>query len=174
MKIYTKTGDKGETGLFGGERVKKTDIRIAALGVIDELNSSLGIAVCYVSGDTKYMLEEIQNELFTIGAELNSLSSNEISQELPEIKASQVERLETYIDFVTEKLPEQKTFLIPGGSKASAFLDNARAICRRCDRVFSALVEDLSPEIVSYVNRLADLLYVLSRKERNEEKAPKY
>lgn len=167
MKIYTKTGDKGETSLFGGKRVWKDDLRISAYGTVDELNSVLGIAITELKNEElEKVIFGIQNELFTLGSDLATplnIENNKYS--IPRVKKTFVENLEKLIDTYDEKLPPLKNFILPGGTKAAAYLHHARTVCRRAERKVISLskAETINEEIKIYLNRLADLLFVLSR-----------
>ncbi len=167
MKIYTKKGDKGETHLFGGQIVPKSDQRLKAYGTVDELNSVLGIAILECkSEEHKKILICIQSELFCIGADLATPS--EISNvKINRIDETYVKRLESFIDKLDEKLPELKNFILPGGTKGAAYLHLARTICRRAEREVVALMKDveINPQIEVYLNRLSDLLFVIARSE---------
>ncbi len=169
MKIYTKTGDKGETSLFGGQRVPKDDLRIAAYGTVDELNSVLGLALAETPNDEiTRILIQVQNDLFTLGSDLASpLEKENRNFVIPRITTAQVERLETFIDSIEYKLPELRNFILPGGSKAASFLHFARTVCRRSERMAVSLARtvDIGPNPVVYLNRLSDLLFVLARYE---------
>ena len=165
MKIYTKKGDSGTTQLIGGTRVAKSHRRIDAYGTIDELNSYIGLirdqGVCT---NSKQILIEIQDRLFTIGALLAS-DPNKKSMQLPTIQIEDVEKLELEIDKMNETLPEMRSFVLPGGHTTVSFCHIARCVCRRAER----LCIDLSDEtlqktlILQYLNRLSDYLFVLSR-----------
>jgi len=176
MKIYTKTGDKGETSLFGGQRVWKDNTRISAYGTIDELNSVLGIAVNDISNkELLEVLNSIQNELFTLGSDLASPLEKENKKfTIPRVDLKFVERLEKLIDFFDEKLPPLKNFIIPGGTRGAALLHLARTICRRAEREVITLskTELINEEIKVYLNRLSDLLFVLARYENFSSNHP--
>ena len=179
MKIYTKTGDLGETSFFGGMRVKKNDPRIEAYGILDELNSTLGMAVAFSDDPhiTK-IVQRIQNDLFTASAELASLTFTGTKQ-MPKINSKLVEEVEGWIDEAEGKLPPQTSFIIPGGTKASSFLHFARTTIRKCERAIIGLSEQMviNPELIKYVNRLSDLFHVLARlanKELAKEQQPIY
>jgi len=169
MKIYTKTGDKGETSLFGGKRVWKDDLRIEAYGSIDELNSIIGIAISEVkNGELKRELCNIQNELFAVGSDLATpIGSDSKKVVVPRIDECYSKRLEGIIDRFDGKLPALKQFILPGGLKGAAILHNARTVCRRAERNVVALskIENIGTGIVKYLNRLSDLLFVLARFE---------
>lgn len=165
MKIYTKTGDDGSTSLFGGTRVQKNNIRINAYGTIDELNSVIGIAVSGdINDEIKFELENIQNVLFQIGSELAS-PENVKSNIIKRTSEEDVKNLETLIDKFDEKLPPLKNFILPGGNNSAAQLHFARTVCRRAERIIVELKEFelVSKNVLIYVNRLSDLLFVLAR-----------
>ncbi|MBS3945580.1 MAG: cob(I)yrinic acid a,c-diamide adenosyltransferase [Melioribacter sp.] len=176
MKIYTKTGDKGETSLFGGQRVWKDDLRISAYGTVDELNSVLGVAVNEITD--KELLEainSIQNDLFTLGSDLASpLEKENKAFTIPRVNSLFVERLEKLIDNYDSKLPPLKNFIIPGGTKGAGLLHLARTVCRRAEREVTSLakVESITEEIKIYLNRLSDLLFVLARFENFSSNHP--
>jgi cob(I)alamin adenosyltransferase len=165
-KIYTRRGDDGSTGLFGGPRVHKDDLRVSAYGDVDELNSSLGVAREELAKDDLLaIVDRLQNELFNLGAELATPSVSDAPKMIPTIIAGDVERLEQEIDRLTAELPEQKHFILPGGSKAGAALHVARTVCRRAERLVVELArtEKVSVEALAYLNRLSDLLFVMAR-----------
>ncbi|MBX3275251.1 MAG: cob(I)yrinic acid a,c-diamide adenosyltransferase [Sandaracinaceae bacterium] len=163
MKIYTKQGDAGETGLFGGTRVSKASARVAAYGDVDELNSTLGVArAAGLDADVDALLASIQSELFELGAELAARPGKDVG--LPPIGDAQVEALERAIDRAEEELAPLASFILPGGSLAAAHLHVARTVCRRAERAIVGLGEGQArPEVLRYVNRLSDLLFVLAR-----------
>ena len=176
MKIYTKTGDKGETGLFGGDRVPKNSTRIEAYGTIDELNSFIGLAVHEVrNNDVKGLLEGIQNELFTLGSDL-AAPDNEKTLKLgiQRVQAHMYVRLEGEIDRYEERLQELRNFILPAGTRGAAVLHICRTICRRAERLVTALkgTENINENILIYLNRLSDLLFVLSRFENSISGVP--
>ncbi len=176
MKIYTKTGDAGETSLFGGKRVTKDNSRIDAYGTIDELNALLGLSRTETN-DKKLdkMIEEIQNGLFTAGADLATPFENERKgMNVPRINEEDIRLLEKYIDEIDALLPELKAFILPGGSRAASLLHLARTICRRGERktVALSLNEDIGKFILIYLNRLSDLLFVLARYANFVENTP--
>jgi cob(I)alamin adenosyltransferase len=161
-KIYTRTGDKGETSLVSGERVGKDHPRTAAYGTIDELNSNLGVAISSIRDRTvSRILQNIQHELFNIGAEL--ASNGKLKQF--KLNTQKIDELEQIIDRYDGKLAKLHTFILPGGGRAAAFLHLARTVCRRAERevVTLAKKENTNPNIVAYLNRLGDLLFVLAR-----------
>ena len=169
MKIYTKGGDKGETGLFGGERVPKDSIRIEAYGTIDELNSFIGLTIIEIKDqEVKELLNRIQNNLFTLGSDL-AAPDNEKNKKhyIPRIKESHFEEIEKEIDKFDSRMEELRNFILPGGCKSSALLHICRAICRRSERRVVTLNNgvNLSPEIIIFLNRLSDLFFVLARYE---------
>jgi len=164
MKIYTKTGDDGETGLFGGPRVRKDHPRIAAYGEVDELNASLAVVRAgQVPREIDQVIERIQHELFAVGAEL--ATPDPVAHGTRWISAKHTSRLEADIDQWESTLAPLRNFVLPGGSPASASIHLARCICRRAERHIVALAaaEPISNEIVIYVNRLSDLLFVMAR-----------
>jgi len=165
-KIYTRRGDDGSTGLFGGPRVRKDDLRVSAYGDIDELNSALGVAREELpEGDLRTLLDELQSELFTLGAQLATPDAQAAPKEVPRIVQASVDRLEREIDRLTAELPPMKNFILPGGSRAGAALHLCRTVCRRAERKVVELAEtaDVAPEALAYVNRLSDLLFVMAR-----------
>jgi cob(I)alamin adenosyltransferase len=166
MKIYTKTGDTGETGLFAGPRVRKDDPRIEAYGTVDELNTILGLARCEsLPAEIDSFLAGVQNELFDLGAELATPDPKTRGTNL--ISNTQVTALEKAIDRFEANLPILKTFILPGGSRGAAWLHLARTVCRRAERRVVTLMhgqgENVSGTILVYLNRLSDLLFVLAR-----------
>lgn len=168
MKIYTKTGDDGSTGLFGGARVAKHDARVNAYGTVDELNSVLGL-VAAEEGDEQIraMMQPHQVELFNLGAVL--ASGDQLSPALPPMNSALIEQMEQQIDVADAELAPLKNFILPGGSRQAAWLHLARTICRRAERETSALREPfprLGQRImpgIKYLNRLSDWLFVLAR-----------
>ncbi|HEX2868975.1 MAG TPA: cob(I)yrinic acid a,c-diamide adenosyltransferase [Ignavibacteriales bacterium] len=169
MKIYTKTGDKGETGLFGGGRVAKDNLRIEAYGTIDELNSVLGVAINYVKDESVvFLLKEIQRELFVAGGDLAAPHDKEGSNfKIPRVEKELSEELEHQIDFYSGKLEELRHFILPGGSMGASYLHLARTVCRRAERLVVGLNKtvETGEKIIVYLNRLSDLLFVLARYE---------
>jgi cob(I)alamin adenosyltransferase len=175
-KIYTKTGDKGDTGLFGGGRVAKYSIRIEAYGTVDELNSFIGLACTEIKDEgIKSLLKKIQNELFTVGSNLASVADNKSKNNIiPEVTGDFIKGAENEIDNYEKKLEPLKNFILPGGSKGSALLHVCRTICRRAER---KVVELKSKEIVNdniliFLNRLSDLFFVLARYENQVSSVP--
>lgn len=166
MKIYTKTGDRGETGLFGGARVSKADVRVDAYGEVDELNSVLGLARTEPFDDWVHeLLGRIQSELFDLGAELATAPGKSEKLLVPPVGEAEIARLEEAIDRAEEELSPLATFVLPGGSRAAAILHVARCTCRRAERrvVSLSTEQEMRPEPVRYLNRLSDLLFVLAR-----------
>jgi cob(I)alamin adenosyltransferase len=174
MKIYTKTGDDGNTGLFGGTRVKKNNIRINSYGTVDELNALLGIAtVNILTEDIKSIIEKVQNKLFKIGAELAS-PENVKSEIIKKTDEEDIFELEKTIDEIDVKLPELKNFILPGGSAGASYLHFARTICRRAERIIVELKENenVNNNVLIFINRLSDLLFVLARYENFATSTP--
>jgi len=173
MKIYTKTGDKGLTSLFGGARVLKSDLRIESYGTIDELNANIGLLRDNLTKESlKNDLLKIQNQLFTIGAMLatnpdkKTLKSGKDRLNIPTINSKDVFYLEHQIDKLNANLPEMTHFIIPGGHPIVSSCHISRTICRRAERTIVALKENSFVEnaVVEYINRLSDYLFVLARK----------
>lgn len=174
MKIYTKTGDAGMTGLFGGARVSKSAPRIAAYGEIDELNALLGVAAAETPHDAiKDSLRQNQSTLFTLGAQL---ASPKADPKIERITNSHIEFLERQIDAMTGTLPPLKNFILPGGSRTAALLHVARTVCRRAERSIVYLSslegEQVDRWVLTYVNRLSDYLFVMARLANQLEKIP--
>ena len=164
FKIYTKTGDKGETSLFGGKRLPKSHIRIDAYGTVDELNSYIGLLRELLSNTAqRTLLKEVQDRLFTLGSQLASDPSK--NMKTPDILEADIELLEKAIDEMNEVLPPLKNFILPGGHSIVAHAHVARCICRRAERGAVALnmEEAIEPILIRYLNRLSDYLFVLSR-----------
>ena len=169
MKIYTKVGDEGKTAFFGCGMVEKDDPRIEALGALDELNSVIGLTLCFVQKESlKEILRKLQNDLFQVGADLAGSALNENS--VPRIKEDHVKELEAAIDELEEKLGMPNKFILPGGTISSSFLHLARTVTRRAERTLVKVknVIKLNPELIRYINRLSDFLYVLARQENKE------
>lgn len=176
MKIYTKTGDKGETGLFGGERVNKDSPRINAYGTIDELNSFIGMAITEVKDENvRKDLSAIQNKLFTVGTDLATPNSDK-NKKLKIIRTPPecISEMEKLIDNYSAKLEELRNFILPGGSKGAALLHVCRTICRRAEREVVALNNEVNigDNIIIFLNRLSDLFFVLSRYENKVSNHP--
>lgn len=173
MKIYTKTGDKGTTALFGGMRVSKAHDRINAYGTVDELNSHIGLLRDQeVNVNRQKVLIEIQDRLFTLGSILATEPDNQ-KVKVPQLEDSDVVYLEKEIDNMNEKLPEMRNFVLPGGHQSVSFCHIARCVCRRAERLSIVLseTENVPNIVVIYLNRLSDYLFVLSRMMTQELKA---
>ena len=173
MKIYTKTGDKGTTALFGGTRVPKHHIRIDSYGTVDELNSHLGlIRDQNINQHYKEIIIHIQDRLFTVGAILATdpekaiLKNGKERLNIPKISTQNIELLETEMDAMNSELPQMTHFVLPGGHQTVSFCHIARCVCRRAERLTSALndLETIDPMALMYLNRLSDYLFVLARK----------
>jgi len=172
MKIYTKTGDKGETGLFGGKRVQKDALRIEAYGAVDELNSVIGLVrALRPKKKIDGILETIQNDLFILGAELAAPDQSK-NRSIPRITRSSSRSLETFIDTIELSLDPIKAFILPGGTIVASHLHVARTVCRRAERSVVRLShsEDVASDVIVYLNRLSDLLFVLARCANRLEK----
>lgn len=165
MKIYTKTGDKGLTSLIGGTRVAKYDLRIECYGTVDELNSYIGLIGCQtISFHHQLILKEIQDRLFTIGAYLAS-DPDKSRMKIPDLTESDITLLEHEMDEMNETLPELKHFILPGGNTIVSYCHIARCVCRRSERLTFQLAAEtaVDEKITTYLNRLSDYLFVLSR-----------
>jgi len=180
MKIYTKTGDKGKTSLFGGTRVPKYHLRIEAYGTIDELNAYMGLLRDQnIDKHTSEVLFKIQNELFTLGAMLATPPEKELLKSgkerlaIEKINDEEVTFLELEMDCMNESLPTMTHFILPGGNNTVSFCHIARCICRRAERITTQLSDEseLNPQILMYLNRLSDYLFVLARKLTLDTKA---
>jgi cob(I)alamin adenosyltransferase len=168
-RIYTRSGDTGQTGLFGGARVAKDDLRVEAYGTVDELNSALGLASSALEeSDLGALIQRIQSRLFDLGADLatplgegDALSKNRIDR----FPSEETKSLESAIDLLESELPPLTRFILPGGTEAAARLHYARTVCRRAERriVHLASIEQINAEIVRYINRLSDFLFVAAR-----------
>ena len=171
FKIYTKTGDKGETALYGGTRVSKASTRVEAYGTIDELNAFIGVAKSHIDDkDCIEQLAKIQYDLFTLGSEaatpLDKIHLANGKFRLPvTIKEEDISELEVWMDKMDESLEPLQFFILPGGGKAATFLHVARTICRRAERgmVFLNETEEVRPELIKYLNRLSDYLFIMAR-----------
>jgi cob(I)alamin adenosyltransferase len=168
MKIYTRTGDDGTTGLIGGDRVPKSDPRLECYGTIDELNAALGLAIASADVGAAPLLPQlqtVQNELFVIGSHLATPEGSPHRRNLPVLKESAIARLELQIDEAEKELPPLRNFILPGGSELSSRLHLARTICRRAERLLVGLGghAPVDPLIVRYLNRLSDWLFVQAR-----------
>lgn len=170
MKIYTKTGDKGQTSLIGGTRVQKHHVRIEAYGTVDELNSYIGlIRDQNIDAHSIKILLEIQDRLFTIGASLAS-DPDKSKMKIPQLKEEDISLLEKEIDAMNETLPEMRAFILPGGHTTVSFCHISRCVCRRAERLTTQLAEKSFVDnlILIYLNRLSDYLFVLARKITND------
>lgn len=171
MKIYTRTGDDGTTGLFGGDRVPKYHPRVQTMGAVDETNAALGVACTLLPQPSKQMHEllvQLQHELFVLGADLATPVDSRAS--VPRIEETHVQALEGAIDHWEADLEPLQYFILPGGSGAAAMLHLARGICRRAERCLCENLDSLSPNlhVLKYLNRLADLLFVLARRANHD------
>jgi cob(I)alamin adenosyltransferase len=171
-RVYTRAGDDGTTALVGGQRVPKDSIRIEAYGTVDELNSVVGVAIASnVSPRLVEPLQTIQQVLFNLGSQLALDAADAGRIELPSVTMEHVSRLEKLMDEWNDELPDLKSFVLPGGTVASAQLQVARTVCRRAERVILALrrEEAVEPQVIAYVNRLSDLLFVAARVENADK-----
>lgn len=167
FRVYTKTGDKGTTGLIGGTRVSKDNIRIEAYGTVDELNSQIGLMNDLLQDEEiKAWALEIQDRLFTIGSSLATDPAKDTKMKLPDLHDSDIQWLEQKIDYMDEQLPMMKSFILPGGNVAASAGHVARCVCRRAERICVHLNnndEFVAETVLIYLNRLSDFLFVLSR-----------
>lgn len=165
MKIYTKTGDGGDTSLFGGGRVGKDDERVEAYGQVDELNSTLGLARAEGLGELDALTGALQDQLFTVGAILATPKDTKAAAHLPTLEAKWIDEMERAIDDFDRRLPALTSFVLPGGAKSAALLHLARCVCRRAERRVVPLVRrgDVTVDVVVYLNRLSDLLFTMAR-----------
>jgi cob(I)alamin adenosyltransferase len=167
FKIYTKTGDLGKTSLIGGTKVPKSHLRIESYGTIDELNSYVGLVSDLIAdSNSKVILKEIQDRLFTIGSSLACDPDKEPLMKIPDLKEKDIELLEKEIDKMNEILPAMKSFILPGGHSAVSTTHVARCVCRRAERLCVNMQEHelfVEPLVIKYINRLSDYLFVLSR-----------
>ncbi len=173
MKIYTKTGDKGVTSLVGGNRVPKTHIRLEAYGTVDELNSNLGFLSTYLLDEKdRNFLQQVQDKLFAVGSHLATDREKTELKAASVISPEHVETMEREIDRLDNLLPPLSAFILPGGSRGVAVCHICRTVCRRAERRILALAEqvEISSELLAYVNRLSDYLFVLSRKMNQDDK----
>ncbi len=170
MKIYTRTGDRGETSLLGGARVPKDHLRVVAYGEIDEANAALGVVRARAERRLDERLFRIQKDLFAIGAQLADPSHKVAARRAKAaVTSAQVRRLERMIDGCEAALPPLRSFVLPGGAATAALLHQARTVCRRAERAVVTLAReaDVDPRIIAYLNRLSDLLFVLARSENH-------
>lgn len=167
LKIYTKTGDKGNTSLIGGTKVPKSDLRIEAYGTVDELNSFIGLCRDLISDEpARELLQSVQDRLFVVGAALACDPEKEPKMKIPDLQPEDVTALEKAIDKMNETLPVMKFFILPGGHPAVSQLHIARCVCRRAERCCVRLElesNEVEPIILQYLNRLSDYLFVLGR-----------
>ena len=173
VKIYTRKGDGGQTGIWGGVRLAKDEVRMEAIGSVDELNAAIGLAAAAAQAADRFddgdpmagLLESVQQHLLVAGTELMAPSREGAGADLPRLAGDEVTRLEAAIDDLTARLPELRNFIVPGGTETAARLHLARAVCRRAERRVTTLRRsgEVSPEVCAYLNRLADLLFVLAR-----------
>lgn len=171
-RVYTRAGDGGQTALGGGQRVAKDSLRIEAYGTVDELNSVLGVAISAGADEALAAeFETIQQELFNLGSDLAILEADKERMPVPRIEARHVKRLEELIDGWNEELDALTSFILPGGTSASAQLHVARTVCRRAERGVIALAreEQVGKYVVPYLNRLSDLLFVAARVENKRK-----
>ncbi len=169
MKIYTKRGDQGETSLFGGKRVLKTDDRIEAYGTVDELNSVLGLALSFNQSEkTQKILHHLQDELFVLGADLATPIGKK--EKIDRIGDSHIQSIEDIIDDLDSELEPMRFFIHPGGTSSSSSIHIARTVCRRAERACINCIQtiEISPDTIRYLNRLSDLLFVLARYENKQ------
>ncbi len=178
MRIYTRSGDGGDTHLFGGERVSKADLRVEAYGAVDELNSFLGLARSKLSSDHELhsVLVAVQTVLFKVGAELATARIDDpgLASHVPRVEAEDVDALERYIDRLEATLEPLRSFVLPGGTELGALLHVVRTVCRRAERRVVALAQKarVNPEVLRYLNRLSDLLFVTARWVNHQAGAP--
>lgn len=173
MKIYTKTGDKGTTSLVGGTRVPKTHIRLEAYGTVDELNSNLGLLITYLSDEKdRTFVRNVQNRLFAVGSSLATDLEKTDLKCASIVHPEDTECIEREIDRLDALLPPLRAFVLPGGSRAASVCHVCRTVCHRAERRILALAEqcEVAPDLLAYVNRLSDYLFILSRKTNQDEK----
>jgi cob(I)alamin adenosyltransferase len=167
-RVYTRTGDDGTTGLGGGQRVPKDSPRIAAYGTVDELSSTIGVALAAgLDGKLAATLQRIQNELFDLGADLCVVEEDKARRNVPVVEQSHVDALEALMDELNDELGPLANFILPGGAPGAAHLHVARTVCRRAERLLVTLarLEPVGPHTVQYLNRLSDALFVMARYE---------
>lgn len=172
MKIYTRTGDDGDTALFGGGRVAKDDVRVAAYGSVDELNSAIGWVLTQVSdSDIRIRLERLQHDLFAIGSDLATppATGGRRKPDTPGLPLDRIGEMEGWIDEADRELPTLRAFILPGGAPGAAALHVARTVCRRAERAVVTLARDQSVTegAIAYLNRLSDLLFTFARLENH-------
>lgn len=176
-KIYTRTGDTGETALFGSGRVPKDHTRVEAFGTVDELNATVGVAIVAVADPgIRGWLEVVQHDLFALGSLLSSRprADGSVHPYLPPMPADRIEQMEGWIDEADAELAPLREFILPGGSRGAAELHKARTVCRRAERTVVALAaaEPVDPDAIRYLNRLSDLLFALARLENHRQGHP--
>lgn len=167
-KVYTRQGDQGEARLGGGQKVPKDSLRIKTYGTVDELNSVIGIALAFDPMDrVREALTTIQHELFTLGGDLCVLEQDKAKRDMPVIETAHVEALEKLMDDLNKELKPLEEFILPGGTKVATFLHQARCVCRRAERLVVRLSrnEKIGQNVLKYLNRLSDALFVLARYE---------
>jgi cob(I)alamin adenosyltransferase len=165
MKIYTRSGDDGSTGLYGGSRVSKSDPRIDCYGTVDELNAAVGLAAVVAAPSLRGALQQVQSELFVIGSDLATPAGVPRPTGLPALPPASIERLEAEIDIAEASLQPLRNFILPGGCEAAARLHLARTICRRAERLLVSLAAEqpVDATLLKYLNRLSDWLFVQAR-----------
>lgn len=165
--VYTRSGDKGRTSLVGGTRVSKTDARLQAYGTVDELNAHLGLLLTYLThSEDARLVQWVQNKLFSVGSYLATDQSKTPLQASSILLPADVQRLEEAIDCIDSELPPLQNFVLPGGTRGAAVCHVCRTVCRRAERLILTLAEvcEIDAVLLSYINRLSDFLFVLSRK----------
>ncbi|WP_372369079.1 cob(I)yrinic acid a,c-diamide adenosyltransferase [Candidatus Uabimicrobium sp. HlEnr_7] len=170
-KVYTRKGDDGTTSLGGGQRIQKHALRIETYGTVDELNSFIGLAISTTNVDkNKQRLGEIQNELFHLGCDLCILEEDKEKMPVPSVEQKHIDKLELWMDEMNEELAPLQNFILPGGALAASYLHVARTVCRRSERLLSKLCkeESVGKCTLQYLNRLSDLLFVMSRYENKQ------
>jgi cob(I)alamin adenosyltransferase len=177
MKIYTRTGDGGETGLLGGGRVPKGHVRVEAYGAVDELNAVLGMCLVATEDEgTSTKLKKIQQDLFHLGASLATPGSEKgmARPSIPSTPVQRIQEMEDWIDAATEESPELRNFILPGGTEVAALLHLARTVCRRAERSVERLGrrDAFDPTVLQYLNRLSDLLFALARLANHRAEVP--
>lgn len=184
LKIYTRTGDDGDTGLFGGQRVHKDDLRVEAYGTVDELNAVLGVARTHApasDADIDALLQTLQNDLFGLGSDLATPEEKDTKKgriHITRVSPAQVAALEAQIDRFEAELPPLTNFILPGGSALASSLHLGRVVCRRAERCCVTLaraeadIAPLNPDVIRYLNRLSDLLFVLCRVANKRRDVP--
>jgi len=177
MKIYTRSGDEGDTGLFGGGRVPKSHLRVEAYGAVDELNAALGVAAAVVADEgIRSKLGRVQQDLFNLGSSLATPGAEDGSAKAvtPPLPLPRIQEMEGWIDLSSEETPPLTNFIIPGGSEGAAALHLARTVCRRAERAVVRLAGEAAtdPGVVRYLNRLSDLLFALARLENHRAGIP--